>query len=52
MGLNHLIRPMMYGSYHHIENVSEPEGTPHIYTVVGNIYKTDTFGWDRKNDRE
>lgn len=47
-GLNHLIRPMMYGSYHHIENVSEPEGTPHIYTVVGNICETDTFGWDRK----
>lgn len=47
-GLNHLIRPMMYGSYHHIENVSEPHGTPHIYTVVGNICETDTFGWDRK----
>ncbi|HRF80184.1 MAG TPA: diaminopimelate decarboxylase, partial [Flavobacteriales bacterium] len=47
-GLNHLIRPMMYGSYHHIENVSAPQGTPRIYTVVGNICETDTFGWDRK----
>lgn len=47
-GLNHLVRPMMYGSYHHIENVSVPNGTPRIYTVVGNICETDTFGWDRK----
>ncbi len=47
-GLNHLVRPMMYGSYHHIENVSAPHGTPRIYTVVGNICETDTFGWDRK----
>ena len=47
-GLNHLVRPMMYGSYHHILNVSNPQGAPHIYTVVGNICETDTFGWDRK----
>ena len=47
-GLNHLVRPMMYGSYHHIENVSAPHATPRIYTVVGNICETDTFGWDRK----
>ena len=47
-GLNHLVRPMMYGSYHHIDNVSAPNGTPRIYTVVGNICETDTFGWDRK----
>lgn len=47
-GLNHLVRPMMYGSYHHILNVSNPQGASHIYTVVGNICETDTFGWDRK----
>lgn len=47
-GLNHLVRPMMYGAYHHIDNVSAPQGTPRIYTVVGNICETDTFGWDRK----
>ncbi|MCU0329519.1 MAG: diaminopimelate decarboxylase [Candidatus Kapabacteria bacterium] len=47
-GLNHLIRPMLYNSYHHIENVSNPLGTPRIYTVVGYICETDTFGWDRK----
>ena len=47
-GLNHLLRPMLYGSYHHIMNVSAPMGKPRIYTVVGNICETDTFGWDRK----
>lgn len=47
-GLNHLIRPMFYDSYHHIINVSNPGATPRIYTVVGYICETDTFGWDRK----
>jgi diaminopimelate decarboxylase len=47
-GLNHLIRPMLYGSYHHIVNASNPTGKPRIYTVVGYICETDTFGWDRK----
>ena len=47
-GLNHLIRPMLYDSYHHIINISNPEGKQRIYTVVGYICETDTFGWDRK----
>jgi diaminopimelate decarboxylase len=47
-GLNHLIRPMFYDSYHNIINISNPEGQPRIYTVVGYICETDTFGWDRK----
>ncbi|MDP3930123.1 MAG: diaminopimelate decarboxylase [Bacteroidota bacterium] len=47
-GLNHLIRPMLYDSYHHIVNLSNPEGKQRIYTVVGYICETDTFGWDRK----
>jgi diaminopimelate decarboxylase len=47
-GLNHLIRPMMYGSYHKIVNVTEPSFKPRIYTVVGNICETDTFGTDRR----
>ena len=47
-GLNHLIRPMMYDSYHHILNVSNPTGSQKIYTVVGYICETDTFGSDRK----
>lgn len=47
-GLNHLIRPMMYDSYHTIVNVSNPDATSRVYTVVGYICETDTFGWDRK----
>lgn len=47
-GQNHLIRPMMYDAYHHITNVSNPNGIERIYTVVGYICETDTFGWDRK----
>jgi diaminopimelate decarboxylase len=47
-GLNHLIRPMFYDAYHHIINVSKPEGKTRIYTIVGYICETDTFGWDRK----
>ena len=47
-GFNHLIRPMFYESYHHIKNISNPNGSARIYTVVGNICETDTFAWDRK----
>ena len=47
-GLNHLIRPMMYDAYHDIVNTSNPTGDNKIYTVVGNICETDTFGADRK----
>jgi diaminopimelate decarboxylase len=47
-GLNHLIRPMMYDAYHHIINVSNPKGSQKLYTVVGYICETDTFGSDRK----
>lgn len=46
-GLNHLIRPMFYGSYHAIENISNSHGPIKNYTVVGNICETDTFAEDR-----
>lgn len=46
-GLNHLIRPMMYGSYHHILNASNPDGTPQQYNIVGYICETDTFAEKR-----
>lgn len=49
-GLNHFIRPMMYGAHHDILNMSNPGGTKRIYTVVGYICETDTFGWDRSMD--
>ena len=47
-GLNHLIRPMFYDAYHHITNVSNPDGKPRIYSVVGYICETDTFGVNRQ----
>ena len=46
-GLNHLIRPMMYDAYHHIENISNPTGEQKVYTITGNICETDTFAADR-----
>ena len=46
-GLNHLIRPMFYDSYHHIDNLTHPEKPLQEYAVVGNICETDTFAWDR-----
>jgi len=42
-GLNHLIRPMLYGSQHAIENISNPNGKQRFYSVVGYICETDTF---------
>ncbi len=47
-GLNHFIRPMFYDAYHHIINISKPKEKTRIYTVVGYICETDTFGWNRK----
>ena len=47
-GLNHLIRPMMYDAYHEIFNLSNPTGQEHVYTIVGYICETDTFGLDRR----
>ncbi len=46
-GLNHLIRPMLYGAYHHITNGNNPSGKNRVYTVVGYICETDTFASDR-----
>jgi len=46
-GFNHLIRPMLYGSYHEIINISNPKGKNRFYTVVGYICETDTFGNNR-----
>ena len=47
-GFNHLIRPMFYGSHHHIENLSNPNGKERFYSVVGYICETDTFASNRK----
>ena len=47
-GFNHLIRPMFYGSSHHIENISNPKGKERFYSVVGYICETDTFANNRR----
>ena len=46
-GMNHLIRPMFYGAYHVIENISNPSGKMKTYNIVGNICETDTFAENR-----
>ncbi|WP_438962152.1 diaminopimelate decarboxylase [Nonlabens sp.] len=47
-GFNHLIRPMLYGSYHGIKNISNPDGRNRFYSVVGYICETDTFAQNRQ----
>ncbi|WP_322550566.1 diaminopimelate decarboxylase [Flavobacterium psychraquaticum] len=47
-GFNHLIRPMLYGSQHHIENISNPKAKERYYSVVGYICETDTFATNRR----
>ena len=46
-GFNHLIRPMMYGAFHEIVNISKPNGIKQKYSVVGNLCEIDDFGRDR-----
>lgn len=46
-GFNHLIRPMFYNAYHHIENLSNPDGEKKVYNVVGYVCETDSFASDR-----
>ncbi|WP_462247515.1 diaminopimelate decarboxylase [Ekhidna sp.] len=46
-GFNHLIRPMFYNSYHHIENLTNPTGENKVYNVVGYVCETDSFASDR-----
>ncbi|MEN9742573.1 MAG: diaminopimelate decarboxylase [Bacteroidota bacterium] len=46
-GQNHLIRPMFYDAYHHIRNISNPDGPQKLYSIVGYICESDTLGHDR-----
>ncbi len=47
-GMNHLLRPMFYDAYHHIENISNPKGKERFYSIVGYICETDTLGANRR----
>ena len=47
-GFPQLIRPVLYDAYHHIVNVSNPQGQNKIYDVCGNICESgDRFATDR-----
>ncbi|MCH2231235.1 MAG: diaminopimelate decarboxylase [Crocinitomicaceae bacterium] len=46
-GQNHLLRPMLYNAFHTIKNISNPKGEQKLYSIVGNICESDTFGHDR-----
>lgn len=48
-GFNHLIRPLLYNAYHHIENLSNPDGEKKVYDVAGNLCETgDVFAEQRE----
>ena len=48
-GFPQLIRPVFYGAYHHIENLSNPAGAAKVYDVCGNICETgDRFAEQRE----
>lgn len=47
-GFPQLIRPVVYGAYHHIQNLSNPGGAVKKYDVCGNICETgDCFAVQR-----
>ena len=39
---------MFYNAYHHIRNISNAHGPKKLYSVVGYICETDTFGSNRR----
>ncbi len=48
-GFPQLIRPVLYGAYHQIVNLSNPGGKPELYDVCGNICETgDRFAEQRE----
>ena len=48
-GFPQLIRPVLYGAYHHLRNLSNPDGAVKLYDVCGNICETgDLFAEQRE----
>ena len=48
-GFPQLIRPVLYGAYHQVDNLSNPEGPRRCYDVCGNICETgDRFAEQRE----
>ena len=51
-GFNHLLRPAMYGAYHHILNASRVEGQEEVVWVAGNLCEAgDLLARDRSISR-
>jgi len=46
-GFHHFIRPMYYGAYHEIINLSNPNGIKKKYDIVGQLCEEDSFAYDR-----
>ncbi len=46
-GFNHFLRPMNYGAYHHLINLSNPDGDLLHYDIVGYLCETDNFASNR-----
>lgn len=48
-GFNHLLRPILYGAYHEVFNLSNPDGELETYDIAGNICESgDLFASDRR----
>lgn len=47
-GFSQFIRPMYYGAYHEIYNLSNPTGEKTVYDICGNICEEDNFAVDRE----
>ncbi len=47
-GFNHLIRPMYYGAFHQIDNLSSPDDENQTYDIVGYLCETDNFAARRE----
>lgn len=47
-GFPQLIRPVLYNAYHHVRNLSNPDGTLKTYDVVGNICETGDYMAERR----
>ena len=48
-GFPQLIRPLLYNSYHHIVNLSNPDGEMRVYDICGNICESgDRFAEQRE----
>lgn len=48
-GFPHLIRPVLYGAYHHVVNLSNPQGEVKVYDIYGNTCESgDCFAMQRE----